>query len=149
MAIKPIPTGYHTVTPLLLVKDAAKLIDFIVTAFNGVEKGRHEMDGKVTHAEVTIGDSVLMIGEASDRWPEVNAALYLYVKDTDSVYKQAVKAGGKSIREPKTEFYGDRSAGVEDNFGNQWWIATHVEDVSPEELEKRMKKAYQGSNSNS
>jgi PhnB protein len=149
MATKPIPEEYHTVTPFLLVKDAGKQIDFLIRAFNATEKERHNSpDGKVMHAEVRIGDSIIMLGEATEKWQPMSSMFYLYVADVDSVYKQAVNAGGKSLREPTNEFYGDRSAGVADEAGNQWWIATPVEDVSPEEMKRReaelAKKQEQG-----
>jgi PhnB protein len=137
MAVKPIPEGYHTVTPFMLAKDAAKLIDFIIAAFDAVQKHRHDVGGKVMHAEIKIGDSIIMLAEANEKWPASPSILYLYVNDVDSTYRQALQAGGTSLREPTTEFYGDRSCGVVDAFGNQWWIATHVEDVSPEELKRR------------
>jgi len=95
------------------------------------------------HAEVIVGDSYIMLGEANDKYPTSPAMLYLYVDDVDSTYAQAVKAGGKSLREPTTEFYGDRSSGVTDEFGNQWWIATHVEDVTPEEMQRRQEEFFQ------
>jgi PhnB protein len=138
MAVKYIPEGYHTVTPFVLAKDALALIDFIVRALNGVEVSKHlSPDGKLMHGEVRIGDSLIMLGEASEKFPAVPGMFYLYVPDVDSVYKQAVNAGGQSLREPTNEFYGDRSCGVADAFGNQWWMATHIEDVSPEEMQKR------------
>jgi len=144
MKVKPIPEGYHAVTPMLMAKNAAKLIDFITKAFNGKEKSRHtDPDGKLMHAEVIVGDSYIMLGEANDKYPPSPAMLYLYVDDVDSTYAQAVKAGGKSLREPTTEFYGDRSSGVTDEFGNQWWIATHVEDVTPEEMQRRQEEFFQ------
>ncbi len=138
MSVKPIPEGYHTVTPFLLVKDVPALIEFMKQAFAANEISRHiGPDGTIMHAEVSIGDSRIMLGEAKGEWQPMPSMLYLYMKDVDSVYKSAVKAGGKSLREPTNEFYGDRSAGVQDASGNQWWIATHVEDVSEEEMKKR------------
>ena len=141
MAVKPIPDGYHTVTPFLLVKEASKVVEFLKRGFGAVESSRHTLpDGSIMHAELSIGDSNLMLAEANDKWPAMPSMLYLYVHDVDSVYKKAVQAGGKSLREPTNEFYGDRSAGVIDMSGNQWWIATHVEDVSPDEMMKRQEK---------
>ena len=87
-----------------------------------------------------LGDSVVMIGQAREEWPARPAALYVYVEDTDAIYKRALAAGGRSVMEPRDTFYGDRNAGVEDPSGNQWWIATHVEDVPPEEMERRAKE---------
>ena len=135
----PIPKGFGTVTPFLRVTDAEKLIDFLKNAFAATVTFR--MDGpagSVSHAEVKIGDSIVMIGQTPKREEAVKAMLHLYVPDTDSVYRSAVAAGAESIREPADQFYGDRSAAVRDLAGNEWWIATHMEDVSQGELERRM-----------
>src|SRR5580704_9764139 len=138
MAVKPIPDGYHTVTPYLTVADAEAQIDFLKKAFGAEETYRHTDDkGKVGHAEVRVGNSIVMIGQARDQWKPKPGGFYLYVEDVDAVYKRAVAAGGKSLREPTNEAYGDRSSGVEDSLGNQWWIGTHIEDVSPEEIQRR------------
>ncbi|MBI4752172.1 MAG: VOC family protein [Acidobacteria bacterium] len=138
--VKPIPEGYHTVTPYLVVENAEKLLEFLTSAFDAkVTFCTRHSDGAVGHAEVKIGDSMIMIGEAGPQSQPMPSMLYLYVPDTDATYKQAVEAGGISIMEPANQFYGDRNAGVKDHCGNQWWIATHVEDVSPEELEQRAK----------
>ena len=141
MAVKPIPDDYHTVTPYLTVADAEAQIDFLKKAFGAEEKYRHTDDkGHVGHAEVRVGNSMIMIGQAREQWTPRQASFYLYVEDVDSVYKRAVAAGGKSLREPTNEAYGDRSSGVEDSQGNQWWIGTHIEDVSPEEIQRRYQK---------
>ncbi len=138
MAVKPIPDGYHTVTPYLTVADAEAQIDFLKKAFGGEETYRHTDDkGKVGHAEVRVGSSMLMIGQARDQWTPKPVCFYLYVEDVDAVYKRAVAAGGKPMQEPTNQAYGDRSGGVEDSLGNQWWVGTHIEDVSPEEIERR------------
>jgi PhnB protein len=138
MATKPIPDGYHTVTPYLIVDDAQKLIDFLKRAFDAKEtfcmKGEGE---KIRHAEVLIGDSIVMISDANPQWKARSSMIYLYVEDVDAVYKRALQAGATSIKEPENQFYGDRSAGITDPVENYWGIATHVEDVSPEELAKR------------
>ncbi len=134
MAVKPVPEGYQTVTPYLTVKGATQLIDFLKRAF-GAEETFRMGDDRVAHAEVRIGDSMLMLGDAPEE--PMPAMIHLYLPDVDAVYQRALKAGATSIREPENMFYGDRSAGVKDAFGNQWWIATHVEDVSPEELARR------------
>ena len=138
MAVKAIPEGYHSVTPYLTVADAEAQIDFLKKAFGAEETYRHS-DGKghVGHAEMRLGDSKIMLGQAREQWTPRQASFYLYVEDVDAVYKRAVAAGGKSLREPTNEAYGDRSSGVEDSQGNQWWIGTHVEDVSPEEIQRR------------
>jgi uncharacterized glyoxalase superfamily protein PhnB len=141
MAVKAIPEGYHTVTPYLTVADAEAQIGFLKRAFGAEEKYRHtDEQGHISHAEVKVGDSMVMIGQARDEWTPKPASFYLYVEDIDSVYKQAVAAGGKSLREPRNEAYGDRSGGVEDSQGNQWWVGTHVEDVSAEEIKRRYEK---------
>jgi len=138
MAVKPIPDGYHTVTPYLTVGDAEAQIEFLKRAFGAEERYRHNDDkGRVRHAEVRVGDSMVMIGQAREPWTPRPAHFYLYVEDVDAVYKRAVAAGGKSLQEPTNQPYGDRGSGVEDSQGNSWWIGTHIEDVSPEEIERR------------
>jgi PhnB protein len=94
----------------------------------------------VMHAQLKIGDSMVMISDAMDKYPAMPTSLYLYVKDTDAAYRSAIKAGGVSIMEPMTQFYGDRNAGVKDPAGNQWWVATHIEDLTPQEVERRQKE---------
>lgn len=139
MAAKPIPDGYHNVTPYLCVPGVASLLEFLEQAF-GAELSHECMrlpDGRVMHAEVKIGDSRVMMGEPAGRWSPMPASLYLYVEDVDAVYARAVKAGGASVMEPADQFYGDRHGGVRDPSGNIWWIATHKEDVPPEELKRR------------
>ena len=132
------PEGYHTVTPYLVVKDVAKLIEFIKHAFDGkLTEQMDQPDGNITHAEMRIGDSVVMMGQASENEPPTTTMLYLYLEDTDAAYRQSLSAGASSLREPRDEFYGDRSAGVKDAFGNQWWMATHIEEVPPEEMQRR------------
>ena len=138
MTVKPIPDGYHSVTPYLVVQGADKLIDFLKEAFEGTEVERMTRpDGGVAHAEVRIGDSVIMMGEASGEFPAMPAMIYLYVNDADAVYKRALQARATSLEEPSDQFYGDRRAGVKDQFGNYWYMATHKEDVSPEEMARR------------
>jgi PhnB protein len=138
MAVKPVPEGYHTITPYLVVPGAAKLIDFLKQAFDAREIHRmNAPDGSVMHAELQIGDSRLMMGEASGQFPAMPVGLYLYVPNCDELYRRAIAAGGTSIAEPKDQFYGDRHGGVKDPAGNQWWIATHIEDVAPDEMTRR------------
>jgi uncharacterized glyoxalase superfamily protein PhnB len=141
MAVKPIPEGYHTVTPYLTVQGAAKLIDFLKKAFGAeaVHEPHKLPDGKIMHAEMKIGDSRVMLSDATEQMPATQTALYLYVNDVDGVYKRAIAAGGTSTMEPMDQFYGDRSGGLKDPFGNRWWVATHKEDVPASELEKRFK----------
>ena len=141
MAVKPIPDGYHTITPYLIVANVEGLIEFVEEAFDGSLRGgeaARDSSGRIMHAEMQIGDSVVMMSEATDDSTPMTAMLHLYVEDVDAVYQRALAAGGTSLREPTDEFYGDRSAGVADDFGNQWWIATLVEDVPPEEMQRRM-----------
>jgi PhnB protein len=138
MAVKPIPEGYGTLTPYLVVKGAGGLIEFLKEAFDAVELFRMARpDGTIGHAEVKIGDSRLMIGEGSEQWPPRPGMFYLYTTDADAAYRRALAAGATSVREPADQFYGDCSGGVQDAFGNQWWVATHVEDVPPDELDRR------------
>jgi PhnB protein len=140
MAVKPVPEGFHTVVPYLTVDDASTLINFIEQAFDAkVTYCMKDENGSVRHAEVKIGDSMVMIGQAREEWKSRPGMFVLYVSDCDAVYKKAVAAGGTVVRELATQPYGDRSGGVADSQGNQWWISTHVEDVSPEEVERRMK----------
>ncbi len=142
MAVKPIPDGYHTVTPYLTVNNPGAVIDFLKKAFDAQEIFAMRDDkGNVQHAEVKIGDSMVMLGGAHDQWKARPSNFYLYVEDADAAYKKMVAAGGKSISEPETQFYGDRHGGVEDSEGNNWWVATHVEDVAPQELERRAQEA--------
>jgi PhnB protein len=137
MAVKPIPDGFHSVTPELNVQGAAKLIDFLKQAFGAEEIMRMPgPGGGVMHAEVRIGDSVLMLADAM-RDPPMPSSLFLYVKDVDAAHRKAVQAGATSVMEPADMFWGDRFSRVKDAFGNFWGIATHKEDVPPEEMPKR------------
>ena len=135
-----IPEGFHTVTPYLLTRGADKIIDFTKRVFDAEEISRMDHpNGSVMHAQVRIGDSIVMLAEARPEYPAMPTMLYLYVENVDEAYDRAIKAGGVSLREPTDEYYGDRSCGVQDAGGNQWWIATHLEDVSPQEAERRAK----------
>ena len=137
-SVKPIPEGAHTVTPYLVVEGIPKLLDFLKQAFGAQERFRMARpDGGVMHADVKIGDSTIMMGEAMGEWKPKPCSLYLYVEDVDAVYQRAIDAGGTKVREPSNQFYGDRTGGVIDPSGNYWGIATHVEDVPPEEMKKR------------
>ena len=137
--VKPVPEGYHTITPYLVVDGAEKIIRFVREAFGAqpLFEPMARPDGKIMHSEFKIGDSVVMISDASERAQATSDMLYLYVPNVDAVYQKALKAGGKSLMEPMDQFYGDRSGSVMDPAGNRWFIATHVEDVSPAELKKR------------
>jgi PhnB protein len=144
MAVNPIPAGYHTVTPYLTVSDARGEIEFLKQAFGArtTETLSQESDGTIRHAELKIGDSMVMLAQAHDQWKAKPANFYLYVPDCDGTYKRALQAGAKSLMEPANQFYGDRNAGIEDPTGNYWWIATHIEDVSQEEMQLRAQSAF-------
>ncbi len=143
MAVKPIPDGYNTYTPYYVVEGAAEFLDFLKKAFGAEETLRMPAPGgRIGHAEVRIGTSMLMLADAS--LPEHPVRQFngmLYVNDADAVFKTAVAAGARSERQPENMFYGDRMGGVVDRWGNHWWIGTHVEDVSPEEMKRRMAAA--------
>jgi uncharacterized glyoxalase superfamily protein PhnB len=144
MAVKPVPDGYHTVTPYIVARDAAAVIEFAKRAFGAKEQHVMRMpDGRVMHGDIVIGSSHVMVGQAGGENKPFPAMLYLYVPDVDAVYKQALAAGGTSISEPSTQFYGDRHGAVSDSEGNQWWIATHVEDVPDEEMRRRAEQFMQ------
>jgi PhnB protein len=150
MATQPIPEGYHTVTPYLAVDDAAEAIDYYAKAFGAKERVRMETpDGKVGHAELEIGDSLVMLSDpfpqASTKPPNelggTSVSVFMYVEDVDAVVKQAVDAGATVTMEVADQFWGDRFGSVKDPFGHLWSIATHVEDVPPEEMAERAKAA--------
>jgi PhnB protein len=149
-SVKPIPNGYHTVTPYILVQGADKLIDFLKNAFDAKETERFSMpDGTIGHAEVRLGDSVIMLSDArGEEYKPLATGIHLYVENCDATYQRALEAGATSTMQPADQFYGDRSAGIKDQFENHWWIATHKEDLSKEEFNKRMddfrKKQAQG-----
>jgi len=144
--VKPIPEGYHTATPYLTVRDAAKAIDFYKRAFDATEVHRMEgPDGKVAHAELKIGDSIIMLGDempgADTRSPQslggTTSGIFLYVKDVDSAFHKAVGAGARAIAQLQDMFWGDRYGKVTDPYGHSWSLATHKEDVAPAEMKKR------------
>jgi PhnB protein len=149
--VKPIPEGYHTVTPYLTIRNAADALDFYKRAFGATELFRmSDASGKVGHAEIRIGDSAIML---SDEFPEMNArspesiggspvAIHLYVEDVDAVVKRAVEAGAEVVRPVENQFYGDRGGMLSDPFGHSWWVSTHVEDVPMEEIRKRAAALY-------
>lgn len=140
--VPPVPEGYNTVTPYLIVEDGDGFIEFAQAAFGARVLGRSDApDGRLMHAELALGDSHVMLGGSNDEWPPTRSLIHLYVPDVDAVFRRAVEAGARSIRDPETMFYGDRTGGVEDPFGTQWWIATRVEIVSPEEIERRMSES--------
>ncbi len=141
MSIKGVPAGYHTITPYLSVSQASELIDFLKQAFDAKEIETHAMpDGTIINAQIKIGDSMVLVADAPKDLTGrklMPTMLYMYIDDVDAVYQRAMQAGGKSIREPENQFYGDRVGGIEDMAGNQWWIASHTEEMSQEELLKR------------
>lgn len=122
---KKIKIPYPTVTPYLIAKSADKLIDFLKNAFEATELERHlAPDGTIMHAEVGIGDSMIMISEASDKYPATQTAIYLYMSDCDAYFNRAVQAGATILTEPADQNYGDRTSGIKDLAGNTWWIAS-------------------------
>lgn len=140
MAVKYIPNGYHTITPYFIVKNAPDFLIFLKKAFDANEQEINKgPDGIIMHAVTKIGDSFIMISEATEKFPAMSAMMYLYVEDTDETYKNALKAGAVSDMEPQDMFWGDRNAGVRDQFGNYWSLATHIKDVTNEEVETGMK----------
>lgn len=150
-AAKPIPDGYHSVTPYLTINNAADALEFYKRAFGATELFRMaDAAGKVGHAEIRIGDSPIML---SDEFPEMNArgpqsiggspvAIHLYVDDVDAFVQRAVEAGAKVVRPVENHFYGDRGGMLNDPFGHSWWVSTHVEDVPMEEIRKRAAALY-------
>jgi len=150
--VSPIPKGYHSITPYLIIKGAAQAIDYYKKAFGATEVFRMDgPDGKVGHAELQIGDSRIMLADENPGMGQGHSSaatigsspvsLYLYIPDVDRVVERAVSAGAKVLKPVQDQFYGDRSGFIQDPFGHLWGIATHVEDVAPQELEKRAKKA--------
>lgn len=150
MAVQPKPEGYHSVTPYLIVDGAAEAIRWYGKALGATELYRLPMGDKVSHAEIRIGDSVVML---SDQWPDMNAygpnhrggptaSFMIYVEDVDAAFERAVQAGGRVDKPVENQFYGDRSGTFEDPFGHKWTLATHVEDVPPDEMERRMAELF-------
>jgi PhnB protein len=147
MALKPIPDGYHSVTPYLIIKGAAQAIDFYKKAFGATELMRFPgPNNTVIHAEIKIGDSPVMLADEGEGGPYRSplavggtpVSLMIYVEDVDTVFNQAVSLGAKSTRAVQDQFYGDRSGNLTDPFGHVWTVATHKEDVSSEEMQRRM-----------
>lgn len=146
MAVKPIPDGYHSLTPYLVIDGAAKALDYYAQAFGATELFRMEHEGKIAHAEMKIGNSPFMLSdEQAERGFKAPSSLggsavglMIYVDDVDTVFKQAIAAGGVETRAVQDQFYGDRSGTLTDPFGHVWTVATHTEDVSPEEMDRRM-----------
>ena len=151
--VNPIPEGYHSVTPYLRIKGAADAIEFYKKVFGATELFRMPgPGGKIGHAEIKIGNSPIML---ADEYPEMEfvspqtlggtpIGLMIYVDDVDTMFKQAITAGAKEIKPLENQFYGDRSGTLKDPYGHVWTVATHVEDVAPEELERRAAAAHGG-----
>jgi PhnB protein len=151
--VKAIPAGYRTVTPYLTIKNGAKALEFYKKAFGATEIYKLMMpDGRLGHAEIRLGDSMIMLG---DEFPEYGGkapdtlggspvSIYLYVEDVDAFFKRALAAGAKERKPVMDQFYGDRSGQLEDPFGHLWWVATHKEDVTPEEIQKRAQAMFAG-----
>jgi PhnB protein len=151
MAVQPIPAGYHSVTPYLILKGAARALDFYKKAFGATELMRMPGPGdRIVHAEFKIGDCIIMLSdEMHDLYPDMGfkgplalggtpVGLCVYVEDVDKVFAQAIAAGAKAVKPVADQFYGDRSGTIVDPFGHKWTISTHIEDVSPEECHRRM-----------
>jgi PhnB protein len=145
--VKSIPDGYHSVTPYLIISNAASAIDFYKRAFGAAERMRMGgPDGRVGHAELEFGNAVVMLAdefqERGHRSPKTlggtTGSILIYVDDVDDVFDRAIRSGARELQPVTNQFYGDRSGSLEDPFGHQWTIATHVEDVSPEEMNRRM-----------
>jgi PhnB protein len=135
---KPIRDGFHTITPYLIGRNTPRLIEFLGRAFDGKLISRKDRpDGSVMHAEMRIGNSMLMMGDSTGNFAPMPTAIYLYVPDCDVVYRHALAAGGSSVSELRDMPSGERYGGVKDPCGNIWWVATHVEDVSPDEENRR------------
>jgi len=151
MPTKPVPEGYHTATPYLVVRNAAQAIEFYKNAFQAQEIMRMAMpDGKIGHAELKIGDSIIFLADESPRMPNkspqtlggCSSGVMLYVEDVDTTFQQALDAGGKTHMPVADMFWGDRYGTIMDPYGHIWSIATHKEDVSPAEVEKRAQAFY-------
>jgi PhnB protein len=152
-SVKPIPPGHHTVTPYLAIKNAAKALEFYKKAFAATEIYKLMLpDGRLGHAEIRLGDSIIML---ADEFPEYGGkspetlggspvSIHLYVEDADACFNKALAAGAKERKPIMDQFYGYRSGELEDPFGHLWWVATHKEDVAPEELQKRVQAMFAG-----
>jgi len=144
MTTQPIPEGFHEVTPFLVVEDAAGLIEFIAMAFGGKERTRVPgPDGKLMHAEVTIGGSTIMLSDRMEGQAPASAFLHLYLADVDEAFRRAISGGASELSAPQDQFYGDRTGTLKDSWGNTWAVATHIEDVSDEEISRRLEAMHQ------
>ena len=139
MTVQFIPPGYHTITPYLIVSGLPGTVSFLEKVFDAKTTVAPMLrpDGSIMHTELQVGDSRIMMAEATEQWRPMPSSIFLYLPDCDAIFKRALAAGATSLMEPADQFYGDRMGGVLDHSGNQWWIATHVEDVTPVEMERR------------
>jgi PhnB protein len=150
--VKPIPEGYHSITPYLIIDGAADALEYYKKAFGATELFRMEHGGKIGHAEMKIGDSPFMLAdehpEEGHRGPKAlggsPVGIMIYVEDVDTIFKQAIDAGGSQVKPLQDQFYGDRSGSLTDPFGHVWTVATHKEDVSSEEIDRRLKAMAAG-----
>jgi len=141
MSVKPIPDGFHAITPYLFAQGASRLIEFISTAFDGELRVRETRpDGAIMHATMRVGDSMLMLADPTPEFGPMLSSIYLYVTDCDTVYQRALSSGGISVFPMMTLPSGQRYGGIKDPCGNIWWVATQVEDVPPDEQERRWKE---------
>jgi PhnB protein len=142
MSKRSVPKGFHTITPNIIVDDAEKAVAFLKEAFGVTENYRLTLaDGKITHCELKLGDSVLNIGESMEGWPAHGLVAQIYVEDSDALFKRAIDAGAKEMMPMTNQFFGSREGRVADPFGNVWTIATLKEEVTPQEIQRRMKEA--------
>ena len=131
--VQPVPEGYATVAPWIVTRDTAREIEFLAAAFDGEELGRVENeDGSIGHAEVRIGDFIVLLFDAKETWPDTPALLRLYLKDVDTVFERALRAGATTVTELRDFAWGDRGGRIRDPLGNIWWLMEHIEDVEPE-----------------
>jgi len=140
-AANPVPHGYHTITPWIITKHAADLITFLENVFNAQETPGsrfYNADGSIGHVEVRIGDSVVMLFDSKETWPTTPAFLRIYVEDANATYRRALEAGATPVTEVAEHFFGDRIGRVRDPAGNVWWLQSHIEDVDPKEMGRRM-----------
>ncbi len=142
--VKAIPEGFHTITPFLVFDNAQGFAEFLEKGLGAKIHDCYKTGNTIKHATAKVENSMLMFADANEHHPAAPGSMfYLYVEDADAWYQRALKAGATSMMEPSDQFYGDRHGGVKDAWGNQWWFATHIEDVSDEEMEKRIAK-YKG-----
>jgi len=138
MSVSYKPSDYHSITPHLTIKGASELMEFFKGVFDAHERSRTlDQDGRIANAEMLIGDSIMMLAEATEKYPPMPSQFYLYIPDIDATFQRGLQAGAVSIMAPADQFYGDRLAGFQDPSGNMWWLATHIEDVSPAEMQRR------------